>query len=137
MYGLGSGNQAIMKRVETTTSPRPKKARQVCSNLTIFLDICGSIYELFVTSGQRVNSTYHVGFEEIEKKCVAFTVRVVEKQIVVRATRPPTCSHCNHQFVVGQKKQILLVPHVPYLRDVLKGLTTVNFEGYIHSGPKR
>ena len=47
---------------KTPSSPRPKKVRQVCSNiksmLIIFLDIRGIVHKEFVPLGQTVNGKF-------------------------------------------------------------------------------
>ena len=55
-------------------SPRPKKARQVRSNiksmLICFFDQKGIVHKEFVSPGQRVNSAFYVGFETSTGECV-------------------------------------------------------------------
>jgi len=58
-YGYDPETKQVSSQWKTPTSPRPKKARQVRSNVTtmliVFFDVRGIVHREFVPPGQTVN----------------------------------------------------------------------------------
>ena len=62
VYGYDVKNKAQLSQWKHTESPRPKKARQVRSNvkvlLTVFFDYHGVVHQEFLSQGRTVNKEY-------------------------------------------------------------------------------
>jgi len=63
VYGYGPETKQISSQWITSSSPRPKKARQVKANiktmLIVFFDIDRLVYHEFVPTGQTVNKEFY------------------------------------------------------------------------------
>ena len=61
-YGYNLETKAQSSQWQHSTSPRPKKARQVQSNvkvmLTVFFDSCGVVHHEYAPQGQNINKEY-------------------------------------------------------------------------------
>jgi len=64
VYGCDLETKAQSSQWKHSTSPRPKKARQVQSNikvmLTSFFDSCGVVHHKYVPQGQNINKEYYL-----------------------------------------------------------------------------
>ena len=64
VYGYDVEIKAQSSRWKHTESPRPKKARQVRTNvkvlLTVFFDYHGVVHQEFLTQGRAVNKEYYL-----------------------------------------------------------------------------
>ena len=64
-YGYDPEIKAQSSQWKHSSSPRPKKARQVCSNvkvlLTVFLDSRGVVHQEYAPQGQTVTKQYYKG----------------------------------------------------------------------------
>ena len=86
---------------KTPSSPWPKKARQVHSNiksmLIVFFEIRGFVHKEFVPPGQTVNGNFLLqDFEMTEGKCESQTAWDVEEQRLVVAPWQYACTHLAH-----------------------------------------
>jgi len=65
VYGYDPETKAHSSQWKHSSSPRPKKARQVRSNvkvlLTVFLDSCGVVHHEYVPQGQTIAKQYYEG----------------------------------------------------------------------------
>jgi hypothetical protein len=63
VYGYAPENKQQSSQWKSSNSPRPKKARQVRSNvksmLIVFFDIQGIVHKEFVPPGQTVNGKFY------------------------------------------------------------------------------
>ncbi|KAF0740779.1 protein GVQW3-like [Aphis craccivora] len=86
VYGYDIETKRQSSQWKSVTSPRPKKARQVRSNvktmLITFFDIKGLIYYEFVPTGQTVNQTYY------KEVLIKLREKIPDKQIPV-VPHPP------------------------------------------------
>lgn len=175
VYGYDPETKQQSSQWKTPSSPRPKKARQVRSNvksmLIIFFDIRGIVYKEFVPFGQTVNSVYYLGVlrrlrENVRRKRPELWRN--QDWFVHHDNAPAHTAISIRQFLA--KNQMPLVPHAPYSPDlapcdffmfpkmkiklkgrrfdtikeiqeksqeVLKALTTTDFEKCFHSWQKR
>ena len=64
VYGYDPETKAQSSQWQHSTSPRPKKARQVQSNvkvmLTVFFDSCGVVHHESAPQGQNINKEYYL-----------------------------------------------------------------------------
>ncbi|KAE9537933.1 hypothetical protein AGLY_005905 [Aphis glycines] len=121
VYGYDIETKRQSSQWKSVTSPKPKKARQVRSNvktmLITFFDIKDLIYYKFVPTGQTVNQTY---YKEV-------LIKLREK---IRKKRPDQFQNrsWNHDNAPAHSalsirefladKQIPVVPHPPYSPDL-------------------
>jgi hypothetical protein len=63
VYGYDPETKQQLSQWKSPNSPRPKKARQVCSNvkamLIVFFDIQGIVHKEFVPPGQTINGKFY------------------------------------------------------------------------------
>ncbi|XP_078050780.1 histone-lysine N-methyltransferase SETMAR-like [Augochlora pura] len=64
VYGHDVETKAQSSQWKSPGEPRPKKARQVCSNvkvlLTVFFDYHGVVHRVFLPQGRTVNKEYYL-----------------------------------------------------------------------------
>jgi len=105
------------------SSPQPKKARQVCSNiksmLIIFLDIQGTVHKEFVPPGQTVNGKFYC---EVLRR---LRENVRHKRPEMWKNRNWLLHHDNApahtSLIVGKfltKNNVTTVPHPAYSPDL-------------------
>ena len=89
VYGYDPETKQMSSQWSTSSSPRPKKARQVKSNiktmLIAFFDIDGPVHHEFVPTGQTVNREFY-------KNCPATPPRRCALDIALRSGAPATGS---------------------------------------------
>jgi len=123
VYGYDPETKQQSSQWKSPRSPRPKKARQVKSNLKsmiiTFFDIKGVVHKEFEPTGQTVNSGFYceVLWRLREK------VRRRRPQLWREQTRllhhdntPSHTSILAHRFPV--KNKIAVIPHPPYSPDL-------------------
>ncbi|CAI6344606.1 unnamed protein product [Macrosiphum euphorbiae] len=123
VYGYDIETKRQSSQWKSVTSPRPKKARQVRSNvktmLITFFDIKGLIYYEFVPTGQTVNQTYYKEVliklrEKIRKKRPD---QFQNRSWLLHHDNAPAHSALSIREFLADK-QIPVVPHPPYSPDL-------------------
>jgi len=104
-------------------SPRPKKARQVKSNLKsiiiTFFDIKGIVQKEFVPKGQAVNSRFYCEvLRRLHEKVRRHRPQLWREQtwLLLHDNAPSHTAVLTQQFLA--KNKIAVIPHPPYFPDL-------------------
>ena len=123
VYGYDPETKRQSSQWKSPTSPRPKKARQVKSNLKsmiiTFFDIKGIVNKEFVPTGRTVNSGfyYEVLWTLREKACRHLPQLWREQTWLLHHDNAPShTSVLTHQFLA--KNKIAVIPHPLYSPDL-------------------
>jgi len=115
-YGYDPETKQQSSQWKSPNSPRPKQARQVCSNVKstfiVFFDIQGIVHKEFVPSGQTVNGKFYCEVfkwmrEGIQRKCPDKWNK--NNSFLHHDNTPAHTPHIVRQFLTS--KNITVIPH--------------------------
>jgi len=123
VYGYEPETKRQSSHWKSPTSPRPKKARQVKSNLKsviiTFFDIKGIVHKEFVPTGQTVNSGFYCEVlrrlrEKVRRHCPQLWRE--QTWLLHHDNAPSHTAVLHHQFMA--KNKMAVIPHPPYSPDL-------------------
>jgi len=119
VYGYDTETKRLSSLWKSPTSPRPKKARQVKSNLKnmiiTFFDIKGIVHKEFVPIGQSVNSGFYCEvLRRLREKVREFWRE--QTRLLHHDNAPSHTAVLTDKFLA--KNKIAVIPHPPYSPDL-------------------
>jgi hypothetical protein len=111
-------------KVQSSSSPRPKKAQRVWSKvkvlLTVFFDYCGIVHHSYAPEGQIINNEYYL--EVIchlrdAVRCKRLDLRASRNWQLHHDSAPAHSSHLVQSFLA--KHSIPVVRQAPYFLDMV------------------
>jgi len=122
-YGYDPETKQQSSQWKSPTSSRPKKARQVKSNVNsmiiTFFDVKGIVHKEFVPTGQNVKSRFYCDVlrrlhAHVRRRCLKLWRE--QTWLVHHDNAPSHTSIFTHQFLA--KNKMAVIPHPPYSPDL-------------------